>query len=155
MKEIIGKIKFGVIPISDLNIYDKQINFCSADDYNFLIKECSMDQLKEAKYCSEITEELAVELVNLETEWISNTPVEIKDEYIKIELPHIDVYQRSAKESLISLLKANGCWIKEWKEKPLHVFSDSPHEETSMQYQDHCKRIGYSDLPDDFLIIKL
>ena len=148
MKEIQGKIKFLSMPCFNHEIYGRQC-------HRFALSEQEGDEISKIRtkensfYLSEITEEQASGFV-----W------EMDDigfyEYLP---PHMikpasinwQFRLKTAKESLISLLKANDVWIKEWREKPKYE-----------DYNRHCyyaefiaDKEAYNKLPDDLLLIKL
>ena len=134
MKEIQGKIKFGVIPVNtDVKIidYGKTNLLRSAEDVDFIANKVTIEQIKTAVYLSEITEEQAAEFVECDLDWMA-TDHNGKPEPIF----------NTAKESLISLLKANDVYIKEWCMQPNASFTS---EESDL----------YDKLPDDLLLIKL
>jgi hypothetical protein len=147
MKEIQGKIKLLVIPISNqfkmaritstnkLRIKDgiNWIGVCNVGKYSTIIGKLS-----------DITEEQAAEFVD---KFIMDRHENSESIEYENYLNKIDTCI-STKESLISLLKANDIWIKEWKEQP--KLWGEPRD---------CKYAGekeeYNKLPDDLLLIKL
>lgn len=112
MKEIEGKIKFGVIPVVDELI---EVKYQGHRSGNLL---------------SETTEEQAAEFVEGCEDGFGN--------YENAQLKWFD----TAKESLISLLKANDVWIKDWKVENNKGMTIREENE-------------YEQLPDDLLLIKL
>lgn len=142
MKEIQGKIRFGVIPKDSLVI--KGTNPIDGLDIELLdIDEAAIEYAVFNKKCvrlSLITEEQASEFVDSYT--VSKAR--------RTGLTQYGSYRMSNKESLISLLKENDVWIKEWcyyKDFDVKSFDDEMDMYDQIQYQDNC--------PDDLLLIKL
>lgn len=150
MKEIIGKIKFLVAPMFDgfMNEKDTEGYFVGVA-VNGFSWDCKL---------SEITEEFAAELVDGCEDGFGN--------YLNAQLKWFD----SAKESLISLLKANGCLTKEMlldgKQFNAMVFDEAGcmgKTDVAFRWNKNKetidnKKISFikiEDYPDDFLIIKL
>ena len=135
MKEIQGKIKFGVIPMNKKEENNRFL-VLDNDSYNSLSK----DQLKNSYYLSLITEEQAAEFAEIDNK--------LDDEYFGDVYGFVNYFSSqnnwhplsTAKESLISSLKANDVWIKEWL-----------HDE----YDVESYRQKLLSLPDDLLLIKL
>ena len=129
MKEIQGKIKFGVIPMNKKEENNRFL-VLDNDSYNSLSK----DQLKNSYYLSLITEEQAAEFVEIDNK--------LDDEYFGDVYGFVNYFSSqnnwhplsTAEESLISLLKANGIETKE--------MADNLYDEVEQ-------------LPDDLLLIKL
>ena len=174
MKEIIGKIKFGVVGIpSDVTWFsltdnfmgefiNKSLNLKGGKFLQYGTKE-SVYYSPETFYCvekysnpilvgklSEITEEQAAEVVDGCEDGFGN--------YLNAQLKWFD----TAKESLVSLLKANDVWIKEWKDAPIkpelghYCEGETSWESYDNRLEDyHNETEYYNKLPDDFLIIKL
>ena len=128
MKGIQGKIKFGVIPMKKWNL-DGLIEDDS-EAYNSLTNE----QMDNSIILSDITEEQATDFVEYyNSERVYRNYTGLLDEAWDC---------KTAKESLISLLKANDVWIKEWKvenNKGMTIWEENEYEQ----------------LPDDLLLIKL
>lgn len=158
MKEIQGKVKFMVIPIpnsitwarlddndlgglisSKLGLGKKFLQYGTKSAYMYSPEHFySLQNYKNPILIgklSEITEEQAAELVNLA--WAQNEVIRYK----------------TAKESLVSLLKANGCCIKDWVEKPEGKFIDL--ESDKVDWIVGRAKINYKNTPDDYLLIKL
>lgn len=122
MKEIQGKIKFGVIPLRKV----EEFEFITLDESSF--EALTNEQMDNSYMLSGITEEQAAEFV--EESYHSNGKIlGYKDYFIN----PVQLFQ-TAKESLISLLKANGIETKE--------MADNLYDEVEQ-------------LPDDLLLIKL
>jgi len=149
MKEIQGKCKFVVIPITrDVKILDYgTINATvNIEDYEYLANTTSIDQIKHAVYLSEMTEEQASELVECEKK--SKGRRKGKTQY--------GHYYLTAKESLISLLKSNDCFTKWMKEIPIDIYyiPDYGCQKYPQECYESDKR-EYEELPEDLLIIKI
>lgn len=120
MKQTRGRVEFAVVPINDGMVGYLPLY------YNMVGK------------LSEITEEQASELVD----WVD------ENEHYVDYLDH-GISDITAKESLVSLLKANDSWIKDWCN-----YKDFDKYIAKMQY--FSDGIDFqNDAPDDFLIIKL
>lgn len=131
MKEIKCKTKFAVI-----SIY-KEKSYIATDENPYEL--FTNEQMNDSLYLSEITEEQAAEFIE-EYGWM----------YRGYNGEHSPFPYKTAKESLISLLKANDVWIKEWcnyKDFDVKSFDDEMDMHDQIQYQDNC--------PDDLLLIKL
>ena len=126
MKEIQGKIKFGIIPLKK----EETNTFTSLDDE--LFDNLTNEQMDNSYMLSEITEEQAAKFVEYyKTEGVYRNYIGSLDEAWDCA---------TAQESLISLLKANDVWIKEWL-----------HDEYDMESY----RQKLLTLPDNLLLIKL
>lgn len=135
MKEINGKIKFGVIGVTVKT--DKNITV-DTEDFMSLSEEQTIDMV----LLSDITEEQASEFVNtVSFDGVSEEGV-----------PY--VRGLSFKESLVHLLKENDVWIKEWSSEPKRITTNALSEKNKDRVLKIRERL-YSNLPDDLLIIKL
>lgn len=124
MKEIQGKIRIGVIDLFlDKSRFANKPHCAHIGVKKTFYYEGSV--WDNCKLFSDMTEEQCTELVEGCEDGFGN--------YLNAQLKWFD----SAKESLVSLLKANDCWIKEWVIKVMELPND------------------YAKIPDDFLIIKL
>jgi len=143
MKQIKGKIDFVVIPINEDGVYYTNSDEKQAQSLYFNMPWFYLSEIKENEAC------LFVDGNNggmSDTMWLDCLSSE--DDFARFT-------KQTAKESLVSLLKANDCWIKEWKEKPnINDFKSIPFCESGecKAYYDELNE--YNKTPDDFLIIK-
>lgn len=134
MKEIQGKIKLGVIEIKSgyelARITSKNtLRVKFSEEWKHI---CNVSPTSDIiSKLSSITEEQAAEFVESDLDWIATD-----------HNGNPELIFKTAKESLISLLKANDVWIKEWCMQPNASFTS---EESDL----------YDKLPDDLLLIKL
>lgn len=158
MKEIIGKIKFLVIPVN----YPTDMLQLMIDS-NF-----TEMNTKNTRVLSSITEEQAAEFVRMMTfeSDIIGGDQDCYENYLED-----DCWYDTAKESLISLLKANGCLTKEMVRAGAyyhaHIFDEAgctkqtdvtlrwEQNKDSVEDKKICFATPIEDYPDDFLIIKL
>ena len=130
MKEIQGKIRFGVIEISN--------GVVPAEDFMSISEEKMVDSV----IFSEITEEQAAEFIEgygTENGWRN---------YL-VESQYYEALKNTAKESLISLLKANDIWIKEW----IYIPDGNCWSMSNADYMDRADRMIRKDnAPDDLLL---
>lgn len=142
MKQIKGKVDFYVIPVTD-NKEERVVDF-----------KKDMPQFAETPwfYLNSIKENEASLFVD-EMEGIGfmrYTP----DGQIEPASLNWKFGLKTAKESLVSLFKANDCWIKEWKKKPeAMLIYEMQRFECTADEMWRCRE--WKELPDDFLIIKL
>jgi len=129
MKEINGKIKFGVVPIfnGEMPNAERHVIICEL---------------------SSITEEQAAEFVG-EIDFL-----ELYRDYLAEKNNGLGYLITSAKESLISLLKANDVWIKEWSKEPSRMTTNALSDKNKDRVLSIRQKI-YLELPDDLLIVKL
>lgn len=153
MKEIQGKIKFGVIELPE---YFEMARISNKNELRIKIG-CAWRHIASVSptahiigKLSQITEEQAAEFVRMMTfeSDIIGGDQDCYENYLED-----DCWYDTAKESLISLLKANDVWIKEWKEKPTGKFIDTYTD--TVDWNVGRARIDYNKLPDDLLLIKL
>lgn len=152
MKEIQGRIKFLVIPIT-LD-YDfaritakNTLRIKFGENWKYICDVLPTSHI--IGKLSEITEEQAAEFVEEDQK--------LDDEYFGDICGYVNYCSsqnnwhplETAKESLISLLKANNVWIKEWKEESKIYPIVLSTQLIRNQYLEH------EDLPDDLLLIKL
>lgn len=147
MKQIKGKIDFLVIPVID-NKEERVVDF-----------EKDMPQFTEVPwfYLNTIEESEASLFVNVHTNEFAYPSGERSYVYVNylcpsglVNLGDKSKHFRSAKESLVSLLKANDCWIKDWKVNPNKMSYEYKYYFNSQQEA----LDDYNKTPDDFLIIK-
>lgn len=155
MKTIKGKIEFVGIPIpkdaSNERIYMEGTVFVDTPEKRAIICGNVSEFGDCAILCklSEITEEQAAEFVE-SGRFVDSGDFGLGNCTYYRDYPNglEDSCEFSAKESLISLLKANDCWIKEWKEEP--KLWGEPRD---CKYAE--EKEEYNKLPDDLLLIKL
>lgn len=133
MKEIQGKIKFGIVPLRK----DEKFGLVANDLDAY--KSMTNNDMDSAVLLSEITEKQAAEFV------------EGFDQYWADYCSKSFNLLRTPKESLISLLKANDVRIKEWKQKPFRRWEN----EYGIYEVTDKDTIEYDNTPDDLLLIKL
>ena len=145
MKEIQGKIKFGVIDIEKITPEDIIEIY---RDYQVLVSTQNSIRL------SEITEEQAADFV--EYYYINGDYKQFMD-YVDGGFDYTN-----PKQSLISLLKANDIWIKEWADAPIkpelgfYCEGETAWESYDNRLEDYYNEMeDYNKLPDDLLLIRL
>lgn len=141
MKTIQGRVLFGVIPI-----YNNGLSVSAFKQAHDLL--LSDVKIYGSFRLSEITEQQASELVDVSMFYMG-----FFKNYTIPESRHRSDQCKTAKDSLISLLKANDCWIKEWKEKPTGKFVDIQND--TVDWGVGKKRIDYNNTPDDWLVVRL
>ena len=136
MKTIKGKVLFLCVPIIGDQVSDEY--------YSEWLTMVTKQELGESFRLSTITEEHASLLVDYDND----------DNYKDYTVARSCFQLKTAKESLFSLLKANGCWIKGWMDEPnINEFKSIPFCESGecSAYFDVVSE--YNKTPDDYLLI--
>lgn len=137
MKTIKGKIEFYVISAQNIEFLGNKTHKCDVTQEDAIFIN-EIRTVNNSFYLSEITEEQAGLLV----EGYGIMYKSYTKDYEKRLLA-------TAKESLFGLLKANGCLIKDWIQKPKY----EDYKNQAYCYDFISDTDSYNKTPDDYLLI--